>query len=156
LSVLENQLFTDKTKFFRSITHIWPSWPSFWSHNLEKSHWFKLTFSYETQNKIYLTTTNTNDSKMSWYTNDGKMLKLERLKKLNFQVILEFPKMFLCLKLKSSICLTKLHLKNWFKLASFLLIFFFNMAIMTSTDLEKSRYEVVFSDPKSIENDWNI
>jgi hypothetical protein len=121
LSIFENQLLTDKIKFFWSITHIWPSWPSFWSHNLEKSHCFELTFSSVTQNKIYLTTTNTNYIKMSWHTNDGKMLKLERLKNLNFQVILEFPKMFLCLKLKSSICLTKLHLKNWFKLAGFLL-----------------------------------
>jgi hypothetical protein len=37
---------------------------------------------------------------MSWHTNDGKMLKLERLKNLNFQVILEFSKMFLKIYIK--------------------------------------------------------
>jgi hypothetical protein len=62
-----------------------------------------------------------NIDEISWHTNDGFFFKFDRLKNLNFEVILEFPKLFLFLKLKLSICLTKLHLKIWFKLSGFFL-----------------------------------
>jgi hypothetical protein len=65
--------------------------------------------------------TSPNIDEMSWHTNDVYFLKFDRLRNLNFEVILEFPKMFLFLKLKSSICLTKLHLKIWFKLSGLFL-----------------------------------
>jgi hypothetical protein len=90
------------------------------------------------------------------------MAKFERLKNLNFEVILEFPKMFLFLKLKSSIKPGQVAFKDFVKIGWFPLENYLNMAIMTnlrhfkssfqkiSTDLEKSLYKMVFSDPKSI------
>jgi hypothetical protein len=99
---------------------------------------------------------------MSWHTNEGKMQKWA-VKNLNFQVILECPKMYLCIELKSITYMPDLVVfKDLVKIVWFLPENYLKMAIMTilrhfkssflntSTNFEKSAYEVMFSDPKSI------